>query len=172
MDRRIDLAIGIAIVLIGLGVILMSQHIRPTGPVVDTIGPRAFPYMIGVFFFVGGSWTVFNRLRLWRRESGNSIDSDGEPDEPDVPASAWQSFAVITCCVLYTAALSPVGYPIATPIFVIAALKAMRMKSWPTVFVIALVYTAATYVIFGHYLRVDLPLGPLAGVFHSLGLAR
>jgi Tripartite tricarboxylate transporter TctB family len=172
MDRRIDLGIGIAIVLIGIGVLFMSQHIRSTGPVVDAIGPRAFPYMIGIFFLVGGGWTVLNRLRRWQSEAGHSIEGDGEPDEPDVPASAWQSFAVMTCCALYIAALTTLGYPIATPVFVIAALKAMRMKSWPAVLLIALVYTAATYVIFGHYLRVDLPLGPLTDAFRALGLAR
>jgi hypothetical protein len=40
------------------------------------------------------------------------------------------------------------------------------------VVVLALVYTAATYIIFAHYLRVDLPLGPLAATFHQIGLSR
>jgi hypothetical protein len=55
---------------------------------------------------------------------------------------------------------------------VIAALKAMRMQSWLTIMVLALVYTAVTYIVFAHYLRVDLPLGPLAATFHQLGLSR
>ena len=65
MDRRIDLTIGIAVILTGIGVLYVGHGIRPTGPVVDAIGPRAFPYMFGVFFLVGGTWTVLNRLRLW-----------------------------------------------------------------------------------------------------------
>lgn len=172
MDRRIDLAIGIAVALAGLGVIFVANGIRPTGPVVDAIGPRAFPYMIGIFFLIGGSWTVLNRLRGWKNESGNIVESEGEPDEPGVPASALQSFAVIVASILYVLAMPRLGYPIATPFFVIAALKAMRVRSWLTIVAIAVVYTAVTYVIFAHYLRVDLPLGPLASSFHSLGLSR
>ncbi len=172
MDRRIDLAIGIAVFLAGLGVLFVAHGIRPTGPVVDAIGPRAFPYMIGIFFLIGGSWTVLGRLRSWKSETGNFVESEGEPDEPDVPASALQSFAVIVASILYVLAMPRLGYPIATPLFVIAALKAMRMQSWLAIIVIALVYTAATYIIFAHYLRVDLPLGPLRDLFHSLGLSR
>jgi putative tricarboxylic transport membrane protein len=172
MDRRIDLAIGIAVILAGFGVLYVAHGIRPTGPVVDVIGPRAFPYMIGIFFLVGGTWTVVNRLRLWRSDPGNIIETDGEPDEPDVPASALQAFTVIGVSILYVAAMPRLGYPITTPLFVIAALKAMRMPGWVMVVVLALVYTAATYIIFAHYLRVDLPLGPLAATFHQIGLSR
>ena len=172
MDRRIDLAIGIAVILAGLGVLYVGHGIRPTGPVVDAIGPRAFPYMIGVFFLIGGTWTVFSRLRHWKSETGNIVETDGEPDEPDVPASALQAFTVIGASILYVAAMPRLGYLIATPLFVIAALKAMRMQSWLTVAVLALVYTALTYIVFAHYLRVDLPLGPLASTFHQLGLSR
>jgi putative tricarboxylic transport membrane protein len=172
MDRRIDLAIGIAVILAGLGVLYVASGIRPTGPVVDAIGPRAFPYMIGTFFLIGGTWTVLNRLRLWRGEAGSIVETDGEPDEPDVPASALQAFTVIAASILYVAALPRLGYPITTPLFVIAALKAMRMQSWVTILVLAIVYTAVTYVVFAHYLRVDLPLGPLTSTFHQLGLSR
>jgi putative tricarboxylic transport membrane protein len=172
MDRRIDLAIGIAVILAGLGVLYVARGIRPTGPVVDAIGPRAFPYMIGLFFLVGGTWTVINRLRLWKGERGDIVETDGEPDEPDVPASALQAFTVIGVSILYVAAMPRLGYPITTPLFVIAALKAMRMQSWLTILVLALVYTAVTYIVFAHYLRVDLPLGPLASTFHQFGLSR
>lgn len=172
MDRRIDLAIGIAVILAGLGVLQVAHGIRPTGPVVDAIGPRAFPYMIGVFFLIGGAWTVVNRLRTWKTETGNIVEDDGEPDEPDVPASALQAFAVIGALILYVAAMPRLGYPITTPLFVIAALKAMRTKSWPLIILSALIYTALTYLVFAHYLRVDLPLGPLASTFKQLGLSR
>jgi putative tricarboxylic transport membrane protein len=172
MDRRIDLAIGVAVVLIGIGVLFVAQGIRPTGPVVDPIGPRAFPYMIGAFFLIGGSWTIFNRLRRWKSESGDIVESDGEADEPGIPASARQAFTVVVALILYVLAMPPIGYPIATPLFVIAALKAMRMQSWLTIVATAVIYTAVTYVVFALYLRVDLPLGPLMATFHSLGLAR
>lgn len=172
MDRRIDLIIGILVIALGAAVLYVAQGIRPTGPVVDAIGPRAFPYMIGIFFLLGGSRIVYVRLRQWRTETGNLVAEEGESDEPGVPASAPQAFAVMAAAVIYALTLSTVGYAIGTPAFVIVTLKALRMKSWPAVIATALAYTAVTYVVFAHYLAVDLPLGPLTGAFRSIGLTR
>jgi putative tricarboxylic transport membrane protein len=172
VDRRIDLIIGILVIALGAAVLYVAQGIRPTGPVVDAIGPRAFPYMIGIFFLLGGSRIVYVRLRQWRTEAGNLLAEEGEPDEPGVPASAPQAFTVMAAAVIYAFTLSTVGYAVGTPAFVIVTLKALRMKSWPAVIATALAYTAVTYVVFAHYLSVDLPLGPLTSAFRSIGLTR
>ena len=172
MDRRVDLIIGILVIALGAAVLYVAQGIRPTGPVVDAIGPRAFPYMIGVFFLLGGSRVVYVRLRDWRSEVGPLVAEEGEPDEPGVPASAPQAFTVMAAAVIYALTLTSVGYAIGTPLFVIVTLKALRMKSWPAVIATALAYTAVTYIVFAHYLAVDLPLGPLTGAFRSIGLTR
>lgn len=172
MNRNIDLAIGILVIALGVAVLLIAKDIRPTGPVVDPIGPRAFPYIIGVFFLIGGSRIVYVRLRNWHGESGPIVANDGEPDEPDVPASALQAFAVMSALALYAFTLGTAGYVLATPIFIAVGLKAMRVKSLPVIFLTALLYTAVTYVIFAYYMRVALPLGPLADLFRSFGLAR
>ena len=171
MDRRADLAIGALVILFGVFVLYTAGGIRPTGPVVDPIGPRGFPYMIGVCFLVGGGAVVFSRLRSWRQEVGPTVESDGEPDEPGVPASAAQAWTVMLAAIGYMLALHPAGYFIATPAFVTVALKAMRMRLGPAA-LIALVYTLATYVLFALYLKVNLPLGPLDGLFRSLDLVR
>jgi putative tricarboxylic transport membrane protein len=172
MDRRIDLAIALVVVAFGAFVLYTAEHIRPTGPVVDPIGPRGFPYMIGVFFLVGGGVIAFSRLRAWRRQPGHTIPCDGEPDEPDVPASAAQAWTIMIASVLYALMLTTVGYIIATPLYVVVGLKAMRLRSWPTVLLTAAIYTLVTYVVFAVYMRVNLPVGPLTDLFRSVGLAR
>jgi len=171
MDRRIDLALALLVVVLGVAVIIGAQDIRRTGPVVDPIGPRAMPYIVGMLFVVGGLRIVSIRLRSWRRDGGNLVATDGEPDEPGVPASARQAFTVIAASVLYALALSSVGYIVATPLYVIVGLRAMRVRSWWSTCAAALIYTTLTYVVFAHYMRVDLPLGITAGAMRSLGLA-
>jgi putative tricarboxylic transport membrane protein len=171
MDRRIDLAIALLVVVLGLAVIIGAQDIRRTGPVVDPIGPRAMPYIVGMLFILGGLRVVSIRLGSWRRDSGHLVATDGEPDEPGVPASARQAFTVIAASVVYALSLSSVGYIVATPLYVVVGLKAMRVKSWWSTCAAALVYTTLTYVLFAHYMRVDLPLGILTGPMRSLGLA-
>jgi hypothetical protein len=128
--------------------------------------------MIGVFFLLGGSRIVYVRLRQWRTDTGNLVAEEGEPDEPGVPASAPQAFAIMAAAVIYALTLTSVGYAIGTPLFVIVTLKALRMKSWAVAIATALAYTAVTYIVFAHYLAVDLPLGPLTDAFRSIGLAR
>jgi putative tricarboxylic transport membrane protein len=171
MDRRIDLAIAILVVALGVAVIVIAGDIRPTGPVVDPIGPRALPYIIGFFLLIGGLRIISIRLRSWRRERGHLVATDGEPDEPGIPSSALQAFTIMGASVLYALTLSTVGYVVGTPLYVIAGLRAMRMKSWTAIIITAVVYTAFTYILFAHYMRVDLPLGVMAGPMRSLGIA-
>ena len=172
MNRKIDLIIGILVIVLGIAVLFIAKDIRATGPVVDPIGPRAFPYIVGIFFLIGGARIVLTRLQRWRHEPGDIVDNDGEEDEPDVPASATQAFIVMGVAVLYAAAMNTAGYILATPVFVIIGLRAMRMRSWPVAILTALLFTALTYIIFAYYMRVALPIGPLTGLFRSFGIAR
>ena len=128
--------------------------------------------MIGTFFLIGGGFVVASRLRSWRSETGDIVETDGEADEPDVPASATQAWVIMAASVAYALALIPVGYVLATPIYVMVALKAMRMRSWATVVTISVVYTILTYLLFAKFMGVNLPVGPLIHLFRSLGLAR
>lgn len=172
MDRRVDLGIGLFVLAFGLFVLVTASTIRPTGPVVDAIGPRGVPYVLGVFFLIGGGSIVLSRLRAWRSGASDVVKSDGEPDEPGVPASALQAFMVMAAAFGYALLLNRLGYVIATPAFVIVTLKTMRLRSWVVVLATAVAYTLVTYVLFALYMRVDLPVGPLTDLFRSLGLAR
>jgi putative tricarboxylic transport membrane protein len=172
MDRRVDLFIGLFVIALGAAVILVAGGIRPTGPVVDPIGPRGFPYLIGVAFLLSGAVIVYGRLRRWDRGGPSVVATEGEPDEPDVPASAPQAWTIMAASVIYALALNPVGYLLATPIYVAVALRTMRMRSWTTILVMAIAYTVLTYLVFAILMRVNLPLGPLTGTMRSLGLGR
>ncbi len=165
MDKRIDLFIAGIVVLFGCFVLVQSFGIRPTGPVVDKIGPRGFPVVIGTVFIVGGLAVMFGRLRNWSAETGNMIEPDGEPDEPGVPASGPQAWILMTLAFLYALSLTQLGYFIATPLFVGGALAVMRVRSAATLVGAAVVYTVITYLVFGTMMGVRLPLGPLAGLF-------
>lgn len=172
MDRRIDLAIGLLVIAFGAFVLVTASHIRPTGPVVDPIGPRGFPYMVGIFFLVGGCFGVAKRLSTWRSDAGPLVESDGEPDEAGVPASATQAWSIMAASVLYVITLPIAGYIIGTPLYVAFALNRMQVKSWPTIAATALVYTVLTYILFAHYMGVNLPVGPLTDAFRALKLIR
>jgi hypothetical protein len=161
LDKRIDLFIAGLVFLFGFFVFVGSFGIRPTGPVVDTIGPRGFPMVIGLIFMGGGLAVVFGRLRGWRREPGTLVETDGEPDEPGIPASGLQAWSLMGMALAYILSLSHLGYLIATPVFVGVALVMMKVRSVTTLAVTPVLYTAITYIVFRTVMGVQLPLGLL-----------
>lgn len=167
MDKRIDLFIAGIVFLFGCFVLVESFGIRPTGPVVDTIGPRGFPIVIGAIFAIGGLAVATARLRAWNAEPGNLVTTDGEPDEPNVPASGPQAWALMAIAICYALTLQHLGYLIATPLFVGFALVAMKLRSVATLVGTAAIYTAITYLVFATLMGVRLPLGPLVGLLSS-----
>lgn len=167
MDKRIDIFIAGTVFLFGCFVFVEAFGIRPTGPVVDTIGPRGFPIVIGTIFAVGGLTVAINRLRAWNAEPGNLVTTDGEPDEPNVPASGPQAWALMAIAVCYALSLQHLGYLIATPLFVGLALRVMKVRSKATLVGTAIIYTAITYLVFATLMGVRLPLGPLLGLLSS-----
>jgi putative tricarboxylic transport membrane protein len=172
IDRRIDLAIGFAVIVFAVAILVFTGHIRPTGPVVDPIGPRGFPYLLGGLMLASGVVNVTGQLRRWDRSGAAMVPTDGEPDEPDVPASGLQAFALMAVTFAYVAILTRVGYVIATPAYVAAALWLMRLRSTKTIVLTAVIYTLVTFLIFAVAMRVSLPLGPLADLLRSTGYVR
>lgn len=172
IDRRVDLAIGFVVIAFAIVVLVFSGHIRPTGPVVDPIGPRGFPYFIGTMLLLSGAANVYGQLRRWEQGGPTMVETDGEPDEPGVPASSLQALAVIAASFAYVLAMTRVGYLIATPVYVAAALWVMRLRSWRTLILTAAIYSIVTFLIFAVAMRVNLPLGPLGGLLRGTGFVR
>lgn len=172
IDRRIDLAIGFAVVVFAVAILVFTGHIRPTGPVVDPIGPRGFPYLLGAVMLAAGVANITGQVRRWSRSGPDLVPTDGEPDEPEVPASGLQAFALMAATFAYVAILTQIGYVIATPAYVAAALLLMRLRSKTTIVLTAIGYTLVTFVIFAVAMRVRLPLGPIADLLRSTGYVR
>lgn len=172
MDRRVDLLIALLVVAAGVFVIVVAQGIRSIGPVVDPLGPKAIPNVVGALMILGGGGIAVSRLRRWRQEPGHLVDNEGEPDERGVPASSRQAALIMALSFGYVAALPYLGYIIASLVFVGGALRVMRVRSWAAIVLTAAIYTVVTYLVFARVVNVNFPLGPLADVLRSLGLAR
>lgn len=172
MDKRIDLAIAALIVAFGCFVVVEAFGIRPTGPVVDTIGPRGFPIVIGMVFMVVGSIVALDRLRRWNDEPGVMVETDGEPDEPNVPAKGYQAWTLMALLFGYALTLVPLGYLISTPLLVALALATMRMRSLTTIVITSLLYTIITFTIFDTLMGLSLPLGPVDTILREFGVVR
>lgn len=172
VDRRVDLAIALAIAGFAVFVLLVAQGIRSTGHVIDPLGPRAVPTMIGFMLLIGGGVVTVRRLLTWRSTTGPLVEPDGEPDEPGIPASARQAAGVAILSFLFVALLPVVGYPLVAAGYIAGGLLVMRTRSVPLLLGLAVAFSVVTYAIFAMLLRVDLPAGPLTEVLRSLGALR
>jgi putative tricarboxylic transport membrane protein len=168
MDRRIDVAVAFAFLLFGLFMIFEAMTIKQ-GMMRDPIGPRAAFYVCGGIMAGGGLILIVRSLLASRKVAGNLLPNEGVADEEGYPASARQAFLLIATCFAYVLAFAPLGYILATPLFLVAAMAILGERHWGRAIVIAVLFTAIFYLIFAQALGVRLPVGPLTGPFRALG---
>jgi putative tricarboxylic transport membrane protein len=169
MDRRIDLAVAVAFTAFGAWIILQATAIK-SGMMRDPIGPRTAFYVTGGILAIGGIILIVRSLRSWDWTASHIIPSEGVEDEAAYPASARRAFLLIGACMFYGLTFDPLGYLIATPLFIVVSLLILGERSRLGIPTIAILFTAITYVVFAQSLGVRVPVGPLTEPFRALGL--
>src|SRR6218665_1287109 len=117
IDTRRDLVMALAVLVLGVLVIYLAGTIGE-GVYRDTVGPRAFPYAVGILLAVGGGFLVARRLQAMHAGEGYLTEGEGSADEDGHPASGTRAITIMVLTVAFAAALEPAGYLIATPIYV------------------------------------------------------
>lgn len=168
MDRRIDIAISSIAVLFGIFVILEARTIE-LGLNTDPIGPRAFFFACGAIFILGGLANIAIRVMNWSMFPAHMIPSEGVDDEEGYPASWKRAGLLALLCILYILTFRPLGYLLATPLFIAGALRILAERNWLFTISVGLIFTIVFYIIFAQGLGVWLPVGPFTEFFRSMG---
>ena len=63
-------------------------------------------------------------------------------------------------CVAYAASIHVLGYLIATPVFLLVALGALRPISWPNILLTVIAVTGVIWAVFINFLGLPMPLFP------------
>lgn len=168
MDRRIDIAVAAAFALFGLFMILHATTIR-MGLYKDPVGPRAFFYGCGAIMLAGGVFTVVQRLRRWKSHPSHMIASEGSVDDEAYPASAWRAFGVVATTAVYALVMEPLGFLLASPLFVYVALSVLGQTGVLKKIAIAVIYTLSAYIVFAQILNVRISVGPFTSFFRDMG---
>lgn len=168
MDRRIDIAISAVFVALGIFVLVEARTIK-SGLFTDPIGPRAFFYFCAIVFILGGLLNIGQRVAAWRTVPGNLIPAEGVEDEPGHPASFRRAMLLAVISLAYILTFRPLGYLLATPLYIFASLWFLEQRSWRLNVAVAIVFTAIFYLTFAKLLGVWLPVGPFTTLFRDLG---
>lgn len=173
MDRKIDFALALGIIALGVFLIIEAQAIGRS-PVPDPIGPRGIPTGLGVAFVVSGAALALRRAVRWRIE-GPIVEPEGAEDDQGVPpGSARRGLGIWIASVVYVVALPFLGFLVATPLLIAAMLRLFEFQRPPVLgripglLAYPLAFTAAAYVTFAVILGVRLPLGFVRDIYLSL----
>jgi putative tricarboxylic transport membrane protein len=162
------MALAAFFMAVGAIIIWQATSIR-IGMMRDPIGPRMAFYFCGGVLVLGGAVTVLSHWRALRAGRGPIAAREGTPDTEGHPASFGRVAALIGLCFLYAALFSPLGYLLATPLFILAALTVLDQRRVMSNLIVAVVFTLASYLVFARILGVRMPHGPLTELFRSFG---
>jgi hypothetical protein len=169
MDSRRDILMAVVVFILGVCV-LWATSLIGDGVYRDSVGSKAFPYAVGILMTLGGAFLTGRRLMSMNSVNNYKVLHEGTPDEVGVPASAWRAAAVMATTIGYIAAMVPLGYLLATPLFIVVALYVMDERRMVTACLVAFVWTLITYLVFAQVLYVRLPLGPFQLLFRQFGI--
>ena len=165
MSRRVDLAIGIAIVLGGILWIYGATQIHHTIEV-DAIGEAGVPIALGVLFILGGLY-VSVRAAVQRHLVPVRAKSDGEAGHPE---SDVRPLLIWATALVWALTVDLVGFLIVTPLVTAVLLWLLEYHSLPRLTVISIGVTLGLFLLLDVGLRVNLPAGPLAPVIDPIHL--
>ena len=150
--RSTDLAFFGFVLLVAIGYEAMALWM-PQGSL-KFPGPGYYPALVGVFLIAASLGCLIQAL-LARRSV-----RPGEPVRGGVPRPmVGKTVALFGLLLGYGFLLTPLGFPIAICLFLLAAIRVFGYRRWTIVVLLALGLTVVSYVTFITWLKVPLPLG-------------
>jgi putative tricarboxylic transport membrane protein len=142
-------------VILGAMVYLFADFSAPARGYSDPVGPTVFPALVGAGLLTSGLLLLYEshkRARIAGAASAHSAEGNGHRLLL-LGMAAWTA--------LYYFAFEPVGYLVATPLYMFPMLAYLNRRKWLTNILISLGFALAIYVVFAKFLQVSLPKGLL-----------
>jgi putative tricarboxylic transport membrane protein len=155
-DRRPgELVLALTTLALGVFVLVQAGGITVPGST-NTLGPRAFPYLVGAMAAVVGAVLVVAVLRgrYGREEGGEDVDPDAKTD--------WTTVALLAAVlVVHVFTINILGWPFAAAILFGGAAVVLGARPWWRAVLAGLTLGLVIQVVFGGLLGLSLPPGPL-----------
>jgi hypothetical protein len=169
MDKRVELAVLLAMVALGAAIIYLATGFR-VGSFPDPVTTRGLSYVTGGYLIVAGLYLSIRRLLTWSAIPGKYTLSEGNEDERNHPASTLRAATIMGLAILWAVSVTPIGFLIVTPIVLMSVLWMMDVRTPGKLVGFPLIFTIATWLVFSQLLGVRLPYGITTGLARSWGL--
>ncbi len=156
MFTRDDYIVGIAAILIGIGIIVQAQFLEVRTSL-DPAGPKALPVGIAVAMIVIGIIHIAGSYYVNR-----SIEPVGKTDVKSITERFREFRPVISIVIIslaYGGLLDIFGYLVMTPLLIGSILWVLEIRNIRKILKISLLMTTILYLVFRYGLQVDLPIG-------------
>lgn len=160
MRRLPPAELGFPVALTGLGVFVLVDARRIVDPASsNTVGPRAFPYAVGVLLLVAAAALVVSlaRGRRGAAEGGEDVDTGAGTDWLTVGKLAAAFVALVLL-------VEPLGWPVAATVLFGGTAWALGARPVWRPLLVGAVLGVLTYLLFVRLLGLFMPAGPLEGV--------
>jgi putative tricarboxylic transport membrane protein len=148
--RRADFVGGIGLLLLAILYFERSFAIS-TGLASDRLGPTFYPRVLAVVLAVLATVLIARSL------------TDRSDPSPLSRVRAGRLFAVFGVMLLWVGLLPYLGFPLVTPLLLVAVMWILGHRRWRSLIAVSLGLTLALYLVFVRTLNVLLPMGPLGG---------
>lgn len=141
--------------VLGVFVLVGAWSIRLPGAG-STVGPRVFPYLVSGILIVSAVMVLVDiwRGRLGEQEEGEDVDVTARTD--------WPTLAkLVAFIVAHIVLIEFIGWPLAAALLFGGVAWSLGTKRWWVGVLIGLALGAAIQLVFGVWLGLSLPLGPL-----------
>ncbi|QAY63822.1 tripartite tricarboxylate transporter TctB family protein [Xylanimonas allomyrinae] len=146
-----------AVVVVGIGALVLFESRRIAVPgSVNTLGPRAFPAIVGGVLLVSGVAVLAQVLRghLGREEGGEDVDLAVRTD--------WRTVAILAgVFVLHVLTINAAGWPVSAALLFAGSAVALGARPWWKAVLGGVVLALVIQIVFGGMLGLSLPPGPL-----------
>ena len=141
---KLDRILAVSLVLVSSGYLALSFLIPEPSAAYATVGPRAFPIVIGIGLISSSIWIGLSEAR-----------------SPVAPIFVdWRLFLFTAITFLaYILLLEPVGYLLATVGLITLEARLLGSHDWFRNLILSVVITASVYGVFNLLLDIRLPGG-------------
>lgn len=150
---------------LGAYTVIGAGFIRVPPGSASVLGPRVFPYAVGVLLLVASVAVIVQIARGHR-----GVPDEGEDVDPDAPTD-WLAVAKLVVFFLSQLVLIDLaGWPIAVTVLFAGAAWSLGAKRWWIAVLVGLGLGLVTQLVFGAWLGLSLPAGPLLNwipIFHG-----